>query len=88
MGDAGSFDLPGIPWVSYFVTTGVAFHGTYWHNDYGTPRSHGCVNVSAANAQWLYRWTLPNPDTDAKNWYTSVKWRKPDYKTVTTVKVV
>jgi hypothetical protein len=87
VGDDGSFDLPGIPWVTYFVTTGIAFHGTYWHNDYGQPRSHGCVNVSAENSKWLWRWTLPENDVNLKNWYTQSNYRKPDPLTVTTVVV-
>ncbi len=62
VGDDGSFDLPGIPWVSYFTTSGIAFHGTYWHNDYGVPRSHGCVNVTSPNAKWIWRWTMPPND--------------------------
>ena len=53
------FDLPGVPWVSYFYWTGVAFHGTYWHNDFGRPRSRGCVNLTPADAKWVFRWTLP-----------------------------
>src|SRR5258707_1187659 len=37
--DAGHpYDLPGVPWVSFFTGTGISFHGTYWHNDYGRPR--------------------------------------------------
>jgi len=43
---ANSYDLPGIPWISYITEDGIAFHGTYWHNDFGHPRSHGCVNLS------------------------------------------
>jgi hypothetical protein len=45
---------------------GNAFHGTYWHNDYGRPRSHGCVNLPSEAAKFLYLWTLPvvPPDTD------------------------
>ncbi len=54
-----SFDLPGVPWVSYFTTSGIAFHGTYWHNDYGIPRSHGCVNLTSEAAKWVWRWTMP-----------------------------
>jgi hypothetical protein len=53
------YDLPGVPWVSYFTSSGVAFHGTYWHNDFGRPRSHGCVNVTTEAAKWIYRWSLP-----------------------------
>lgn len=61
-GDSDYFDLPGIPWVSYFVGNGIAFHGTYWHNDYGVQRSHGCVNVPSPNAHWIWRWTMPEND--------------------------
>ncbi len=51
--------LPGVSWVSYFTTSGIAFHSTYWHNDYGAPRSHGCVNMLPEDSQWVFRWTLP-----------------------------
>ena len=62
--DLNAYELPGVPWVSFFTTTGVAFHGTYWHNDFGRPKSHGCVNMRTEEARWLYRWTLPvvSPD--------------------------
>jgi hypothetical protein len=53
------FDLPGVPFCTYFTGSGVAIHGTYWHNDFGHPRSHGCVNVLAEEAQWVYRWSHP-----------------------------
>ena len=61
-GDLASngYDLPGVPWICYINEKGVAFHGTYWHNDYGRPRSHGCINLTPAAAKWIYRWTLPN----------------------------
>jgi lipoprotein-anchoring transpeptidase ErfK/SrfK len=59
-----SFDLPGIPWVSYFTKSGISFHGTYWHNDFGHPRSHGCVNLSIPAARWVFRWTLPTVPAD------------------------
>ena len=60
-GDLASngFDLPGVPWVSYITETGVALHGTYWHNDFGRPRSHGCINLTSQAAKWFYRWTQP-----------------------------
>ncbi|HUN22967.1 MAG TPA: L,D-transpeptidase [Anaerolineales bacterium] len=57
------YDLPGVPWVSFF-NGGMAIHGTYWHNDYGTPWSHGCLNVSNADAKWVYRWTSPQVKFD------------------------
>jgi len=52
------FDLPGVPFDSYFWGS-IAIHGTYWHNDYGRPRSHGCVNVPSQAAKWIFRWTRP-----------------------------
>lgn len=60
-GDLASngYDLPGVPWICYINEKGVAFHGTYWHNDYGRPRSHGCINLTPAAAKWIYRWTIP-----------------------------
>lgn len=58
--DSSSYDLPGIGWVSYFTRSRIAFHSTYWHNDFGSPRSHGCVNMLPEDALWVYRWTLPN----------------------------
>ncbi|MCS7061143.1 MAG: L,D-transpeptidase [Anaerolineae bacterium] len=67
VGDEGSFDLPGIPWVCYFTTSGVAFHGTYWHNDFGMPRSHGCVNVTSPHAKWIWRWSMP-PNNPAERY--------------------
>jgi len=53
------FDLPGIPWNTFFDLSGTAIHGTYWHNDFGVQRSHGCVNVSQEVARWIYRWAHP-----------------------------
>jgi lipoprotein-anchoring transpeptidase ErfK/SrfK len=38
---------------------GVAFHDTDWHNNFGAPMSHGCINMSPGAAKWLYRWTTP-----------------------------
>jgi lipoprotein-anchoring transpeptidase ErfK/SrfK len=54
------FDLPGVPWVSFISWTGVSIHGTYWHNEYGVPRSHGCINLTPSAAKWIYRWTAPH----------------------------
>jgi hypothetical protein len=59
-----AYELPGVPWVSFFHETGVGFHGTYWHNDFGTPKSHGCINMRTEEALWVYRWTLPEIQPD------------------------
>ena len=56
---ANGYDLPGVPWICYITEEGIAFHGTYWHNNFGRPRSHGCINLTTQAAQWVYRWTMP-----------------------------
>lgn len=56
---ANIYNLPGVPWCSFFTGSGHAFHGTYWHNDYGRMRSNGCVNLPSSVAKWVYRWTSP-----------------------------
>lgn len=45
--------LPNVQWVQYFYQ-GYGFHGTYWHNNFGQPMSHGCVNMTNEDAEWLY----------------------------------
>ena len=57
---ASGFDLPGVPWVQYITKSGISFHGTFWHNDFGRPRSHGCINLSTSAAKWLYLWSSPS----------------------------
>ncbi len=47
--------LPDVPWVMYFYED-YGFHGTYWHDNFGTPMSRGCVNLRTADAEWLYQW--------------------------------
>ncbi|MCR4275883.1 MAG: L,D-transpeptidase family protein [Candidatus Parcubacteria bacterium] len=50
------YDLPGVPWDLYFTNEGGAIHGAYWHNNFGQPWSHGCVNLPPAAAELLYEW--------------------------------
>ena len=58
--DLDAYILPGVPWVCFFQTDdGYAFHGTWWHTNYGAPMSHGCINMKNADAKWLFRWTSP-----------------------------
>lgn len=47
--------LPNVPYIMYFYR-GYALHGTYWHSNFGQPMSHGCVNLSVADAEWLFHW--------------------------------
>lgn len=49
------YDLPNVPWVMYFYSS-YAIHGAYWHNQFGAPASHGCVNMRVNEAQMLYEW--------------------------------
>ena len=53
------YDLPGVPWNLYFTEDGGAIHGAYWHNNFGQPWSHGCVNVPLKEAEELYNWAEP-----------------------------
>jgi LysM repeat protein len=52
------YDLPDVPWVQYFHQD-YAFHGAYWHNNFGTPMSNGCINMRIADAKWLFDWAGP-----------------------------
>jgi hypothetical protein len=67
---ADRFDLPGVPFVTYFTYSGIAIHGAYWHNDYGVKRSHGCINVLPEVARWFWRWTTPVAPVNAPDiWF-------------------
>jgi lipoprotein-anchoring transpeptidase ErfK/SrfK len=48
--------LPNVPYTMYFYQ-GYGLHGTYWHHNFGTPMSHGCVNLSIPDAAWLYNFS-------------------------------
>jgi hypothetical protein len=52
------FELRDVPWVQYFEG-GYALHAAYWHDDFGRPRSHGCVNLSPVDARRVFMWTEP-----------------------------
>lgn len=52
------FDLRDVPYVQYFME-GYALHAAYWHESFGRPRSHGCINLSPIDAGWLFGWTDP-----------------------------
>jgi uncharacterized protein YgiM (DUF1202 family) len=60
-GGSGSlfYDLEAVPWTMYFYS-GYALHGAYWHDAFGRPRSHGCVNLSLYDSWWLFKWSEPN----------------------------
>lgn len=62
---AGYYNLPNVPYTMYFYnsntpkTWGYSLHGTYWHNNFGHPMSHGCVNMRTSDAEKLFYWTNP-----------------------------
>lgn len=61
-------DLPGVPWTCFFLSPpGNAFHGTYWHDNFGLQMSHGCVNMRTEEAKWLFRWSTPVYKTPIEN---------------------
>lgn len=60
---ADSYALRDVPFVQYFHK-GYALHGTYWHDDFGRVKSHGCVNLSPIDAAWLFEWTDPAVPAD------------------------
>lgn len=70
-GGTGSmyYNLPGVKWVQYFYQD-YGFHGTYWHNNFGRPMSHGCINMTDADAKWLFDWAGPVWDGES-SWYRS-----------------
>ncbi len=53
------YSLPDVPNTMFFYQ-GYAIHGTYWHNNFGTPMSHGCVNMTIPDSEWLYNWAPSN----------------------------
>jgi lipoprotein-anchoring transpeptidase ErfK/SrfK len=66
------FDTPAISWTTLFNPDGIAVHAAFWHNDFGAPRSHGCVNARPEDAKWIFRWTTPNVSLDQSD--ISLQW--------------
>ncbi len=65
--EGNGYDLPGVPWVCFISWTGVSIHGTYWHNNFGFPMSHGCINLPTPAAKWIYLWTMPVVPADVQH---------------------
>lgn len=74
--------LPNVPWVEFFSNNeisqgrGFSLHGTYWHNNFGHPMSHGCVNMTIADAKTLFDWTTP-VTTSPQAWSTNATSDNP-----------
>ncbi len=59
------YSVSDVPWVQY-IHKNIALHASFWHSRYGTPKSHGCINLAPADARFLFNWSDPPlPDT----WY-------------------
>jgi lipoprotein-anchoring transpeptidase ErfK/SrfK len=58
----GPYSIEDVPWVMFFQGS-YALHGAFWHDLFGTPRSHGCVNLSPIDARELFFWTEPRLPT-------------------------
>ena len=63
--------LPNVPYTMYFYK-GFGLHGTYWHNNFGTPMSHGCVNMPTTMAEKVFYWSTPAL-ASGKNYIASSK---------------
>jgi len=79
--------LPNVQYVMFFSNyeiarmRGFSFHSTYWHNNFGHPMSHGCINMKTEDAKTLYEWATPivnNP----KAWSTPVTLENPGTRVV------
>lgn len=71
------YSTPAVPWCVY-IQGGIAIHGAFWHNAFGEPRSHGCVNVRPEDAKWIFRWSMPYVSLDAGEERRSL----PDHGTI------
>ena len=54
----GPYSIEDVPYVMYFQLA-FALHSAFWHNSFGRPRSHGCINLAPQDARWLFNWTTP-----------------------------
>ena len=83
-GDAVTgYDLPGVGWTVLFHGSGAALHSTYWHADYGAPRSRGCINLLPEDAKWLFRWT--HPIVEYRPGDLTVQWPNPGTRVIVEV---
>ncbi len=84
---ADYYYLPNVPYTMFFsnnevaASRGFSLHGTYWHNNFGHPMSHGCVNLRTEDAKTLFEWASPTV-TDPKAWSTLASAQNPGTKVV------
>ena len=77
---AAAYDLPNVPYVMYFYHD-FGLHGAYWHDNFGRPMSHGCINMRIEEAKILYQWATPIV-TNEKAWSTLAKAENPGTRVV------
>ncbi|HUU21445.1 MAG TPA: L,D-transpeptidase [Phycisphaerae bacterium] len=58
VGDDESYSVEDVPWVQY-IHRNIALHAAFWHSKFGSPKSHGCINLSPADARFLFAWSDP-----------------------------
>ncbi len=63
----GYYYIEDVPWTMYFDGY-AALHGVYWHDAFGFQQSHGCINLSLTDAQWLFNWTASAPQAPVLVW--------------------
>ena len=80
--NGAGYDTSAVSWPTFISGDGVAIHAAFWHNYFGTPRSHGCINVPPEDAKWIYRWTTPYVSLEQ----TEVKMEWPNVGTTVIVK--
>ena len=84
---ADAYYLPNVPYTMFFsnneiaASRGFSLHGTYWHDNFGHPMSHGCVNLRTEDAKTLFEWVSPTI-TDPKAWSTLATAQNPGTRIV------
>jgi lipoprotein-anchoring transpeptidase ErfK/SrfK len=56
VGDPRNYFVPGVKW-NLRIYDHIYLHWAYWHNNFGNPMSHGCINMNAENSEWIYQWS-------------------------------
>lgn len=80
------YDLPNVPYTMFFYNNKIAksrgygIHGAYWHNNFGHPMSHGCINMKPEESEILFRWA--NPVLPDKKRSTSATKENPGTKVI------
>jgi lipoprotein-anchoring transpeptidase ErfK/SrfK len=73
------YNLPNVPYTMYFSNAsvkkewGYSLHGAYWHNNFGHPMSHGCVNMKIDEAGKIFDWTKTSPEVTITIYGTTPK---------------